>query len=444
MSDEIRHTLTSVIADLRRDVVPLARDVGDLQRNATLWIAVRAGMVAKKSSFALPLHARPDIARLTDATYLAAIGFAAGVRDLDPAIKPSVEAGLRALVKRSPHTVERSGFADDPLCAAGLAVLARAIGLVEPLGVVARATEELAVLSSSVGLLLVCSGVKSPTALPVETSAAGLASAILSARIDEETSNKLFPTLPAKAAEEQLVHGLCRGTFVLGRGLGAMFTLAALELDAAAGHADVGAQERIPATMKRTILLLASNPGSSARLALGEEARAIETKLRASQHRDAIQFRTRWAVRPDDLLQALNEDRPTIVHFSGHGSGAGGIVLHDEVTGDRLVPGNALKRLFTVMKDEIRMVVLSACFSIEQAREIVSVIDVVVGMADSVGDSAARAFAAGFYRALAFGRTVQNAFEQGVTAIELEGFNDGDVPELLVRPGVDVTKLVIV
>lgn len=445
VSDVIRHTLTSIITDLRRDVAPGARDVGDLQRNATLWLAVRAGMIATKSSFSLPAAWRVDTARLTDATYLAAIGFAAAVRDSDANMKSNVEAALRRLMKRSPHTVERSGFADDPLCAAGLAVLARTLGLAEPLSIVARAAEDLAVLSPSVFLALVCAGAKAPAPLAVEISAGCLAAAILCARIDDDIANSLFPALPAKAAEEQLVYGLCRGNFTLGRGFDAMLTLAALELDPVTGRAG-STSSPAPGLMsaKRTILFLASNPGSSGRLALDEEARAIETKLRASEHRDAIQFRTRWAVRADDLLQAFNEDRPTVVHFSGHGSGAGGIVLHDDIAGDRLVAGSALNRLFTVIKDEIRIVVLSACYSVEQARAIVSVIDVVVGMADSVGDSAARAFSAAFYRALGFGRAVQNAFDQGVAAIELEGFDDVEVPKLLVRPGVDATKLVIV
>lgn len=445
MSDEVRHTLRSVLAELRRDVVPATRDIGDLQRNATLWLAVRAGMSATRSSFALPAPWRVDIVRLSDASYLAAIGFGAGVRDLDSATRPAVEAALHALMRRSPHTVERSGFADDPLCAAGLAVLARTLGFGEPFSVVASAVEDLAVLSPSIALALVCSGAKSPTALMFETSAGGLAAAILCERIDEDLFKKLFPAEAGESAEGLLMHGLCRGTFTLGRGLDAMLTLAALELDLIAdrtGEAPPAA--RAVVSVKRTILFLASNPSSSGRLALDEEARAIEMKLRASEHRDAIQFRTRWAVRPDDLLQAFNEDRPTVVHFSGHGSGVGGIVLHDDVAGGRLVAGNALKRLFTAMKDDIRVVVLSACYSVEQAREIVSVIDAVVGMADSVGDGAARAFAAAFYRALGFGRTVQNAFDQGLTAIELEGFDDLDVPELLVRPGVDPAKLVIV
>lgn len=192
-----------------------------------------------------------------------------------------------------------------------------------------------------------------------------------------------------------------------------------------------------------TILFLASNPTTD-RLALDEEARDIEQKIRASQHRDSLFLKTRWAVRTDDLLQALNQDRPTVVHFSGHGSGTSGIVLHAEAGGLQLVGAAALEHLFRTLKDDIRLVVLNACYSVEQATALVRVIDCVVGMNDSVGDDAARTFSASFYRALGFGRNVRNAFDQGVAAIKLDGLHDDNVPVLLVREGVDAEQVVLV
>ncbi len=76
------------------------------------------------------------------------------------------------------------------------------------------------------------------------------------------------------------------------------------------------------------ILFLAANP-AGARLALDEEVREIETKIRTAEHRDTLRLISKWAVRPDDLLQSLNQHRPHIVHFSGHGSPGEEIVLQD-------------------------------------------------------------------------------------------------------------------
>ena len=66
-----------------------------------------------------------------------------------------------------------------------------------------------------------------------------------------------------------------------------------------------------------TILFLAASPDGTARLALDREAREIRSKIRAADHRDSLVFHTEWAVRPDDLLQYLNELRPQAVTSAG-------------------------------------------------------------------------------------------------------------------------------
>ncbi len=189
------------------------------------------------------------------------------------------------------------------------------------------------------------------------------------------------------------------------------------------------------------ILFLAANPSNSDRLALDEEAREITSKIRSSDYHNSLVFKTRWAVRPDDLLQALNEERPQIVHFSGHGGGKVGLVFHDDSKESTLIAGSALKLLFQTLKDNICVVLLNACYSQEQAQKIVEVIDCVVGMRSSVLDEASIKFAASFYRALGFGRSVKNAFEQGLVAIALANLDEEETPILLTRDSVDPDKI---
>ena len=194
------------------------------------------------------------------------------------------------------------------------------------------------------------------------------------------------------------------------------------------------------------VTFLASNPMVSDRLALGEEVRAIEQKVCSSKHGEGIQIRQRWAVRPGDLQQILLEDEPTVVHFSGHGAGAAGIVLHagseDE---ERLLDARVLADLFRVHKQNIRVVLLNACYSEQQAKAVVDEIDFVVGMSDSIGDDAARVFAAAFYQGLGFGKSVQSAFDQGVLELKLLGLDDDvDIPVLRVRDGVDASSEILV
>lgn len=190
------------------------------------------------------------------------------------------------------------------------------------------------------------------------------------------------------------------------------------------------------------ILFLAANPRSTSRLALDEEAREISEKLRLSRDRDAFELITCWAVRRADLLQYINQHRPQIVHFSGHGGRTGEIMLAAGDGTDRRVGAAALAELFRILRDEIRVVVLNACYSASQAQAIGQHVDYVVSMRAAINDDAATVFAAAFYSALGFRRTVPQSFQQATAALMLHGLPDHDIPELLVRSGADPDVMV--
>lgn len=195
------------------------------------------------------------------------------------------------------------------------------------------------------------------------------------------------------------------------------------------------------------VLFLAAYPDANP-LKLDEEIRAITQKIRAAEYRD-IDLISAWAVRPDDLIQTLNQHKPHIVHFSGHGSSNGEIILVDEnlVNGERVskpVSPVAIKTLFQVLKGNVQIVLLNACYSRIQAEAIKDTIDCVIGMNSAIGDRAAITFAASFYRALGFGKSVKEAFEQGKLALLLEGIPEENIPELLHRPVIDPTKIYLV
>jgi len=195
---------------------------------------------------------------------------------------------------------------------------------------------------------------------------------------------------------------------------------------------------------KIKILFFASNPEDVTPLNLDEEIRSITTKIRASEYRDALDLISRWAVRPDDLLQELNIHKPTVVHFSGHGSSSGELVLMNDLRQAKTVSPPALKALFSTLKDNIRLVVLNACYSKTQADAIAQVIDCVIGMNTSIGDNAAIAFAASFYRAIGFGRSVKDSFDQGKVSLMLEDIPEENTPELLVRKDIDPASVYLV
>jgi hypothetical protein len=196
--------------------------------------------------------------------------------------------------------------------------------------------------------------------------------------------------------------------------------------------------------MSIKVLCLAANPLGTSPLQLAEEIRDIQDYVHKALHRDALDVVSRLAVRPDDLVQAMVQYRPDIVHFSGHGTKAGQIVLCDADSRPKPVCKEALVSLFTVFKENIKVIVLSACYSQVQAEAIIQHIPCVVGMSEAVGDKAAITFATSFYRAIGSGYSVRSAFDQGVLALQLEGIPETGTPVLLCGGGVKADEVVLI
>lgn len=195
---------------------------------------------------------------------------------------------------------------------------------------------------------------------------------------------------------------------------------------------------------KINVLFLASNPTDQNQLRLDEEARSIMENIYKSNYKESIEFKSVWAVRPLDILQALNEFSPTIVHFSGHGSNQDEIVFQDAKGNTKLVTKEALVQTMTATSDNIRVVFFNTCYSKNQAQEIVNHIEAAIGMNDSIGDSAARIFAAQFYSAIGFGKSIKIAFEQAKAALMLENIPEEQTPELFIQKGVIEEELVLI
>jgi hypothetical protein len=191
--------------------------------------------------------------------------------------------------------------------------------------------------------------------------------------------------------------------------------------------------------MSTRILFLAANPLNSGRLALDREYREVDAALRSAGLRDQVELRSSWAVRARDLQTALLRYEPTIVHFCGHGVPADGIVLADDGS---TASGPALAGLFRAIGRNVRLVVLNACWSAEQAGAIAPVAGSVVGMRRTIADEAAIEFAQSFYEALAWGRVLRDAFDVAVARLALLKFGaDAAGAELVVADGVDPDKL---
>lgn len=223
---------------------------------------------------------------------------------------------------------------------------------------------------------------------------------------------------------------------------------------------------------KHTILFLAANPLETDRIALEEEARAIQHALEHSGHRERFALVTRWAAQPLDLLDVLRKLRPTVVHFSGRtsrgvrrGSGsedasrdggsaggddagdpderADGLYFHGPDGRPQIVSPAALEQTFGAAGSSVKLVVLNACYSEPEATALLGYVDCVVGMGGSISPEAAQTFAVGLYGGLGERESITVAYRQGRAAIHLAGLAGGDTPQLQVRAGVDAGRTVL-
>jgi len=200
--------------------------------------------------------------------------------------------------------------------------------------------------------------------------------------------------------------------------------------------------KRIPD--KIVVLFLASNPIDQEQLRLDEEARAISEMIRKSKHRDSVSFETCWAVQPIDLLQAINEHKPSIIHFSGHGSDKDEIIFQTNDGKTKIVSKEAIVQTMMASSDGIRLVFFNTCYSRNQAEAVAEYVEATIGMNTSIGDEAARVFSSQFYSSIGFGLSVKQSFEQAKALLMLEGIMEEDTPELFIQEGIDSENLIIV
>ncbi|MDF5725778.1 MAG: SUMF1/EgtB/PvdO family nonheme iron enzyme [Rhizonema sp. PD37] len=186
-------------------------------------------------------------------------------------------------------------------------------------------------------------------------------------------------------------------------------------------------------TQQQKTLVLAANPTGYTKLRVDEELREIKEGLRRAKVREQFLIESAEAVRYRDIHRAVIDFEPYIIHFSGHGSHEDGLVFEDATGQAKLVDAQALAGLFELFADNVKCVVLNACYSEIQARAIAQHIDYVIGMSQEIGDRAAIEFAVGFYDALGAGKTIEFAYKLGCRLIRIAGIAEELTPKLFFK-----------
>ncbi len=165
---------------------------------------------------------------------------------------------------------------------------------------------------------------------------------------------------------------------------------------------------------KLKVLLLGANPRGTALLDVDVEFSTIKNNLtKLGRERANFEVSIELSVTKSWLLQAFLDERPNIVHFSGHGK-EGALLLHD----DRQYP-EPLENFHSLInifgeKHPIDCVVLNSCHSASIIERIEKI--PVIGINGAIRDNLAVMFSEGFYKAISSGEDLYFAYRFGLIA----------------------------
>lgn|GEM_PF-4695681 len=152
------------------------------------------------------------------------------------------------------------------------------------------------------------------------------------------------------------------------------------------------------------ILFLASTPFVSL---LEPEFSVLEESLIKASFGRQIDLIMKPIGSLEDLSRYIRENKPNIVHFSGHGNWKGSLYVDS-----RPIPLSFFADIFTDVKDDVQCVVLNGCYSAEQADEIAKHVPSVIGTTETVYEESAVKFAQQFYGHIGNGLDIPTAFRR--------------------------------
>lgn len=203
---------------------------------------------------------------------------------------------------------------------------------------------------------------------------------------------------------------------------------------------------REPEPEKLRVLYLTTNPETASPLRTDAEVNNVLKALRGAKHRDAIELHLRPAATPQDLLDGINDVRPHVIHFSGHGGSRG--LLFDNASVDapegQDMTFDLLAKFLGATDTPPTLLVLNACDTLDGADLLLEVVPIVVAMADSVADMAAGVFATQFYASIASAQSVGAALRGAKAIMESALLDDADLPQHVARADTDIDTVVLV
>lgn len=165
---------------------------------------------------------------------------------------------------------------------------------------------------------------------------------------------------------------------------------------------------------KSSILYVSSSPKDQESLSLGTEVRRIKDTIRMSTYRDEFEFTEEAGSTFDNFSKAVLAQPPYVLHLSGHGDEEG-FAMEDALGFTRYIPIAAIDSLLKPFAAQMGCIILSACFSAQQAELLSKHGIYAVGITLEVALNVAENFSVGFYQGLCEKKTIEQAFQLGLS-----------------------------
>lgn len=153
----------------------------------------------------------------------------------------------------------------------------------------------------------------------------------------------------------------------------------------------------------------------------------------ATPYGHAVKVHPLLAARPEDLTEALHRYQPIMIHFVGEGSQEDGILFRADDGGQVPVNTHALCMLLKEAAPHLTILLVSACWSVDLARQASNMVGCGIGMTGVVDDAAARRFSIEFYQAIGFGKSAGQAFRAAKWALATYGLMEHEKPRIFER-----------
>lgn len=182
------------------------------------------------------------------------------------------------------------------------------------------------------------------------------------------------------------------------------------------------------------ILFLSAVPAGVPPLELNTEYRRIEDALEDGANASRFRIFRHARIQRQELEHTLATFQPHIVHFAGHGTASGSLLL-EAPDGKRWdLDRDTLRTIFRAYAQSVKLVVLNACHSEIAANVLREVVPYVLGNAIEVFDNHALTFSQTFYSALFRDESLHRAFRLACKEVEKADAARALIPQFLTTP----------